>query len=132
MEKLYDRIDFVNEASPALNATNLNLVSKAIDDIDTRVVTLANAGIIGVGNTLFPLASSIIRESVEVTTSTIQIESSDIYSDSEVMIFTDNPDVVCTNIECYRDEPDYGVCEITLNPSSVTFPIDISFTIYVK
>lgn len=41
MEKLYDRIDWNNNTSPALNDTNLNLMSKAIDDIDDRVVDIA-------------------------------------------------------------------------------------------
>lgn len=41
MEKLYDRIDWNNTTSPALNDTNLNLMSKAMDDIDNRVVDIA-------------------------------------------------------------------------------------------
>lgn len=40
MDKLYDKIVFHNETSPALNETNLNAMSKAIDDIDDRVVEL--------------------------------------------------------------------------------------------
>lgn len=41
MNKLYDRIDFVNNTTPALNQTNLNKMSKAVDDIDDRVVDIA-------------------------------------------------------------------------------------------
>lgn len=41
MNKLYDRIDFVNNTTPALNQTNLNKMSKAIDDIDDRVIDIA-------------------------------------------------------------------------------------------
>lgn len=41
MEKLYDRIYWHNNTTPALNETNLNAMSKAIDDIDDRVVGLA-------------------------------------------------------------------------------------------
>lgn len=41
MEKLCDRIDWNNNTSPALNDTNLNLMSKAIDDIDDRVIAIA-------------------------------------------------------------------------------------------
>lgn len=41
MNKLYDRIDFVNNTAPALNETNLNAMSKAIDDIDDRVIDIA-------------------------------------------------------------------------------------------
>lgn len=40
MEKLYDKITFNNGASPALNATNLNILSKALDDVDTRLANL--------------------------------------------------------------------------------------------
>lgn len=40
MNKLYDRIFFENDTTPALNETNLNAISKAIDDIDDRVVEL--------------------------------------------------------------------------------------------
>ena len=41
MNKLYDRIDFVNNTTPALNQTNLNKLSKAVDDIDDRVIDIA-------------------------------------------------------------------------------------------
>ena len=41
MNKLYDRIDFVNNTNPALNETNLNALSKAVDDIDDRVIDIA-------------------------------------------------------------------------------------------
>lgn len=40
MNKLYDKITFHNETTPALNETNLNAMSKAIDDIDDRVIDL--------------------------------------------------------------------------------------------
>ena len=42
MEKLYDRIDFHNDTTPALNETNLNAMSKGIDDIDDRLINVAN------------------------------------------------------------------------------------------
>ena len=42
MDKLYDRIIFENGTVPALNDTNLNAMSKAIDDIDDRVVDLGS------------------------------------------------------------------------------------------
>lgn len=38
MEKLYDRIDFFDNDAPALSAANLNAISKAIDDIDNRII----------------------------------------------------------------------------------------------
>lgn len=41
MDKLYDRIDWVNDTTPALNEDNLNAMSKGLDDIDNRVVALA-------------------------------------------------------------------------------------------
>ena len=41
MEKLYERIDFENGTTPALNDTNLNAISKALDDIDDRVILIA-------------------------------------------------------------------------------------------
>ena len=43
MNKLYDRIIWVNDTSPALNEDNLNAMSKAIDDIDDRVLDLGGA-----------------------------------------------------------------------------------------
>ena len=43
MEKLYDRIDFHNNTTPALNESNLNAISKALDDIDDRVVLIAGS-----------------------------------------------------------------------------------------
>lgn len=42
MNKLYERIDFVNDTTPALNDSNLNLMSKAIDDIDDRVIEVSD------------------------------------------------------------------------------------------
>lgn len=42
MEKLYNRIDFHNGKTPALNEANLNAMSKGIDDIDTRVCNIAS------------------------------------------------------------------------------------------
>ena len=41
LTKLYERIIFVNNTSPALNDTNLNKMSKGLDDIDDRVISLA-------------------------------------------------------------------------------------------
>lgn len=40
MNKLYDLITFHNDTTPALNETNLNAMSQAIDDIDDRVIEL--------------------------------------------------------------------------------------------
>lgn len=42
MNKLYDRIDWHNNTTPAINETNLNRMSKAVDDIDDRVIDIAN------------------------------------------------------------------------------------------
>lgn len=41
LPKLYQRIDFTNNTSPALNATNMNLISKGLSDVDDRVIALA-------------------------------------------------------------------------------------------
>lgn len=41
LPKLFERIIFHNNASPALNETNLNLLSKGVSDIDDRVIALA-------------------------------------------------------------------------------------------
>lgn len=40
MNKLYDRIIWYNNTTPALNQSNLNDMSKAIDDIDDRVIDM--------------------------------------------------------------------------------------------
>lgn len=40
MEKLYKKIEFFNKRKPALNKTNLDKISTAIDDIDNRVIGL--------------------------------------------------------------------------------------------
>lgn len=47
MNKLYDRIIWVNDTTPALNEDNLNAMSKGIDDIDDRVLELG-AGVLEV------------------------------------------------------------------------------------
>ena len=41
LTKLFQRIFWANNTSPAINDTNLNAMSKAIDDIDDRVIDLA-------------------------------------------------------------------------------------------
>ncbi len=41
LTKLYERIIWANNTSPALNDTNLNAMSKGLDDIDNRVISLA-------------------------------------------------------------------------------------------
>ena len=41
LPKLFQRIIFVNNTSPALNDTNLNKMSKGLDDLDDRVISLA-------------------------------------------------------------------------------------------
>lgn len=45
MEKLYNRIDFHNDSVPALNESNLNAISKGLDDIDNRLIKVA--GMVG-------------------------------------------------------------------------------------
>lgn len=40
MNKLYNLITFHNNTTPALNETNLNAMSQALDDIDDRVIEL--------------------------------------------------------------------------------------------
>lgn len=42
MIKLYDLITWHNNTTPAINETNLNAMSKAIDDIDDRVIDIAD------------------------------------------------------------------------------------------
>ena len=41
LTKLYNRIIWENDTTPALNDTNLNAMSKALDDVDDRVISLA-------------------------------------------------------------------------------------------
>lgn len=41
MNKLYNRQTWHNNTTPALNETNLNILSKAVDDIDDRVIEIA-------------------------------------------------------------------------------------------
>ena len=41
LPKIYERIVFVNGTTPALNDTNLNKMSKGLDDLDDRVISLA-------------------------------------------------------------------------------------------
>lgn len=41
MNKLYDFIEWHNNTTPAINETNLNAMSQAIDDIDDRVIDIA-------------------------------------------------------------------------------------------
>lgn len=41
MQKLYDRIYWKNNSVPALNESNLNAMSKALDEVDTRLTELA-------------------------------------------------------------------------------------------
>lgn len=70
MEKLYDRIDWHNNTSPALNETNLNRMSKAVDDIDDRVVDIAGTVMETVPQIQEDLAEAqeLIEDAEELTT----------------------------------------------------------------
>lgn len=43
LPKLFNRIFWHNNTTPAINEDNLNSMSKAIDDIDNRVIDLADS-----------------------------------------------------------------------------------------
>lgn len=43
LPKLFQRIFWHNDTDPAINETNLNAISKAIDDIDDRVIQIGSA-----------------------------------------------------------------------------------------
>ena len=45
LPKLFQRIFWHNNTDPAINETNLNAISKAIDDIDDRVIQIGSAAI---------------------------------------------------------------------------------------
>ena len=70
MEKLYDRIDWHNNTTPAINETNLNKMSKAVDDIDDRVVEIAGTVMETVPQIQEDLAEAqeLIEDAEELTT----------------------------------------------------------------
>ena len=68
MVKLFNRIFFNNNTTPALNATNLNAMSKAIDDIDDRVIELGGA----VLESIPELESALNQLSGNVNTATLE------------------------------------------------------------
>lgn len=41
LPKLFQRIFWANNTTPSINATNLNAISKGLDDLDDRVISLA-------------------------------------------------------------------------------------------
>lgn len=61
MDKLYDRIIWENDTTPALNEDNLNAMSKAIDDIDDRVLDLG-AGVLEV----IPEIESLVENAEQI------------------------------------------------------------------
>lgn len=70
MEKLYDRIDWHNNTTPALNETNLNRMSKSLDDLDDRVVDIAGTVMETVPQIQEDLAEAqeLIEDAEELTT----------------------------------------------------------------
>lgn len=70
MNKLYTRIDWVNNTTPAINQTNLNLMSKGIDDIDNRVIQIADDVLVTVPQLQgwIEQAQDIVEELQEMTT----------------------------------------------------------------
>lgn len=46
LPKLFQRIFFNNNSTPALNADNLNAISKAIDDIDNRLIEMGSDALV--------------------------------------------------------------------------------------
>lgn len=70
MEKLFDRIIFSNNDYPSINSNNLNIITKAIDDIDNRLVSVANniADMAGLKRSL-ELADYVEKANVALSTS---------------------------------------------------------------
>ena len=67
MIKLFERIFWHNNTNPALNETNLNAMSKAIDDIDDRVIELADTIMEDV-----PLVKELLEDAQEIVDETAQ------------------------------------------------------------
>ena len=70
MNKLYNRQTWHNNTTPALNETNLNILSKAVDDIDDRVVDIAGTVMETVPQIQEDLAEAqeLIEDAEELTT----------------------------------------------------------------
>jgi hypothetical protein len=125
MEKLYERIVFHNEASPALNETNLNLISKAIDDIDNRLIEVADNidGLAGL-NQFLQSAQFIEQTDVALSTSST---TSVIFEDSR--IYANTAIEVMTTLDGLR----YDSMTLTNGTCTIVFPVvESATTINVK
>jgi len=80
MEKLYDRIDFQNDTTPALNETNLNAMSKAIDDIDNRLIKVANASGSGGGGGSSVEWNQLKKDGEKIAEITIDGKKQDVFA----------------------------------------------------
>lgn len=51
-EKIYSRINFVNNSAPPINATNLNKIDSAVDTLDDRIIELDDGKLSKTGGTV--------------------------------------------------------------------------------
>lgn len=130
MEKLYERINFVNGTSPALNANNLNLISKAIDDIDNRLVSVANniADLAGL-NEFLATADYVEKSNIVLSTSgttTVVFNSELINATSAVEVWTSEDDIIIEDVTATR-----GSCTVVFAQVSSATTLD-TVRIYFK
>lgn len=78
MEKLYNRIDFHNDSVPALNESNLNAISKGLDDIDNRLIKVAK--MVGNGSGSNVEWNQIQEDGKKIAEITINGESTDVFA----------------------------------------------------
>ena len=118
MEKLYDRIDWHNNTTPALNETNLNRMSKALDDLDDRVILIAGDVLVTV-----PQLREMLEDCTEL--------------EARLEAMTENPPYIGANGHWYIWDTDEGAyvdsgidASITVEIADITM-LDPSATPYV-
>lgn len=98
MDKIYNQQVFVNDTEPALSAENLNILTKAVSDIDDRVVDI--------GETVEDLSETVEGYADEISTKTVtasdHVETPTIYAPNNATVKVpkgiDASEVDCNNI----------------------------------
>lgn len=118
LTKLYDRINWADNTAPDINASNLNRMSKALDDLDDRVILIAGDVLVTV-----PQLREMLEDCTEL--------------EARLEAMTENPPYIGENGHWYIWDTDTGAyvdsgidASITVEIADITM-LDPSATPYV-
>ena len=138
LPKLYDRIIWHNDTTPAINEDNLNAMSKGLDDVDDRLIDLAGTimedvpQIIEDMEILEPavasIASNVQRAETAADTAEDAAESATA-SEQAATTAADEATTAAENIEELLGAPTFSV---DFSTGQLTYSIDTIYTFTIN